>query len=94
MSGWNLNATAPVICSGNIETLLDHAKATVGLHPPMIAYCFASLFEGCTQLRSAPELPATTLTTGCYYYMFGSCTGLTNAPALPATTLAETRART
>ncbi|MGB4620692.1 MAG: hypothetical protein WBJ08_02780, partial [Kiritimatiellia bacterium] len=86
---WQITAAQPVACSGNIETLLDHAKATVGLHPPMIAYCFASLFEGCTQLRSAPELPATTLAEKCYQYMFQGCTGLTRLPVLPAKRLAD-----
>ena len=88
--GWTITAAAgAVACSGDIETLLDYTTVLAGQHPAMADYCFANLFRYCTALNSAPELPATTLTTGCYYYMFGSCTGLTNAPALPATTLAE-----
>ena len=47
-------------------------------------YC---MFEYCTGLTTAPELPATTLAYSCYSYMFNSCTGLTTAPELPATTL-------
>ena len=86
---WQIAASQTVGCSGNIETLLDHAKATGGLHPPMIAYCFASLFEGCAKLRSAPELPATTLVSGCYSAMFKDCTGLTRVPVLAATNLAD-----
>jgi hypothetical protein len=78
-----------VACSGNIETLLDHATVTAGAHPAMTTNCFSFLFCNCTALSSAPALPATTLAEGCYYRMFDGCTGLTRAPALPATTLAE-----
>lgn len=47
------------------------------------------MFQNCTSLVNAPELPATTLANGCYYYMFSGCTSLVNAPELPATTLAS-----
>ena len=47
------------------------------------------MFDGCTSLTQAPDLPATTLAKSCYYYMFKGCTSLTQAPDLPATTLAE-----
>ena len=86
---WSITATAPVTCSGNLETLLDHAKVNAGEHPAMAPYCFSYLFKGCASLVSAPSLPATNLTNHCYYNLFNSCTGLTNAPALPATTLPE-----
>ena len=52
-------------------------------------YAFIHLFEFCTSLIKAPELPATTLTPDCYDHMFAGCTALTQAPQLPATTLAE-----
>lgn len=52
-------------------------------------YCFLNLFYWCSQLREAPELPATTLGEGCYYSMFYYCTNLTTVPELPATTLTE-----
>ena len=52
-------------------------------------YCYASMFEGCTSLATAPELPATTLANTCYGSMFEGCTSLTTAPELPATTLAN-----
>ena len=52
-------------------------------------YCYASMFQGCTNLTTAPELPATTLAQSCYQNMFGGCTSLTTAPELPATTLAD-----
>ena len=52
-------------------------------------YCYKSMFDNCTSLTQAPELPATTLASNCYNSMFSGCTGLTQAPELPATTLAD-----
>jgi hypothetical protein len=34
------------------------------------------MFYGCTNLTTAPDLPATTLVTSCYNSMFRSCTKL------------------
>ena len=51
--------------------------------------CYKGMFRGCTNLVSAPVLPATTLTTYCYNDMFYGCTSLTTAPVLPATTLVK-----
>lgn len=48
---------------------------------------FVRLFDGCSSLVKAPELPATTLTERCYMNLFVGC-GLTEPTALPATTLA------
>ena len=50
-------------------------------------YEFFKLFQDCSSLVKAPELPATTLTERCYQNLFVSC-GLTEPTALPATTLA------
>ena len=50
--------------------------------------CYYNTFQGCTSLRTAPELPATTLSKGCYESMFDNCTSLVQAPELPATTIA------
>ena len=47
------------------------------------------MFNGCTSLTTAPELPATTLAESCYSSMFIDCTSLTTVPELPATTLAN-----
>ena len=47
------------------------------------------MFDGCTSLTQAPELPAKTLAGSCYYGMFDGCTSLTQAPELPTTTLEE-----
>ena len=49
--------------------------------------CYQYMFNGCTALTSAPELPATTLANNCYHYMFYNCSSLTTAPELPATNL-------
>ena len=56
---------------------------------PLAIRCYRRMFDGCTGLTSAPELPATTLENYCYQSMFEGCTGLTSAPELPATTLAS-----
>lgn len=47
------------------------------------------MFQGCTSLTIAPELPAETLAKYCYRDMFYGCASLTQAPELPATTLLE-----
>ena len=51
------------------------------------SYCYSNMFQGCSSLTSAPELPATTLAVNCYNSMFYNCTSLVNASELPATTL-------
>lgn len=70
-----------VMASGDCTTLL-HIDGT----DTVPRYCFWKLFDGCTSLATAPELPATTLTAECYQYMFQGCTSLTAAPELPAKT--------
>lgn len=67
-----------------------HLKEACGLLLPattLAVYCYGSMFDGCTNLNSAPKLPATTLTDWCYICMFRNCSSLTTAPELPATTL-------
>lgn len=56
--------------------------------PNSSAGCYSGMFNGCTSLTAAPELPATILSTSCYSGMFSGCTSLTVAPKLLATTLA------
>ena len=74
-----------VACTGDIRTLLDWKNySTVETQNAR----FCNLFQGCSVLTSAPELPATTLADNCYNAMFSGCTSLTSAPKLPATTLA------
>ena len=55
------------------------------LTPPK--YFCSNMFAYCTSLKSAPELPMTTLNTTFYDYMFYCCTSLKSAPELPATTM-------
>lgn len=80
------NPTVKVECSGDIRTLIDYtAYETVAT-----ANCsFISLFQNCTALKSAPQLPAKALKESCYQQMFEGCTSLTQAPVLPATELKE-----
>ena len=69
------------------NTNLIDASALL-LRPDTVYFStFDSTFKGCTSLRLAPTLPATTLGQACYELMFYGCTSLTTAPALPATTL-------
>lgn len=75
--------TGKIAGSGNCNALLDSdADYTT-------ANCFFSLFNWCSSLTQAPELPATILASDCYHSMFNGCKSLTKAPELPATTLVE-----
>lgn len=40
------------------------------------------MFNGCSSLKTAPELQATTLADLCYYMMFYGCTNLTSVTML------------
>ena len=74
-----------VACTGDIRTLLNWKNySTVETQNAR----FCNLFQDCSVLTSAPELPATTLADNSYYSMFSGCKSLTSAPKLPATTLA------
>lgn len=53
----------------------------------LYAFCYDSMFKGCTGLTRAPSLPAEDLGQYCYQEMFMGCTGLTYVPDLPARTL-------
>ena len=80
------NSNISVACSGDIRTLVNWENyATADTRSAI----FRGLFKGCSVLKSAPELPATTLAPYCYYSMFEGCTSLTEAPELPATVLAN-----
>ena len=79
--------TGKIAASGNINTLLKADGSVLDLTGR--DGCYSYMFENCTSLTQAPELPATTLAYRCYHAMFDNCTSLTQAPELPATTLAE-----
>ena len=69
--------------SGSIMSLID--RNTDKSAAPYNG--FIRFFSGCTLLKNAPSLPATTVASSAYEYMFQGCTSLTAAPELPATTL-------
>lgn len=80
------DSNVPVACTGDIRTLLDWDNyTTVNTENAR----FIKLFENCSVLTSAPELPATSLADNCYYCMFLGCTNLKSAPKLPAKALAN-----
>lgn len=75
-----------VACTGDIRTLVDYRNYE---NASTANARFCSLFRDCSQLTSAPALPATTLADYCYNGIFSYCTSLTTAPALPAESLAQ-----
>jgi len=77
--------TDEVAAAGNIMSLLDATMQQTTVPE----FAFYSLFSGCEKLKTAPELPAKTMSKNCYLYMFEGCTSLTAAPELPATKLAD-----
>ena len=80
---YHFEISGPISAQGNIMSLLNRDFST-----PLTFYGFFALFEGCTSLLSAPELPATTMEQDCYSQMFAGCTALKSAPELPAEVLA------
>ena len=73
--------TGNVEASGSVDSMINFSDIS--------AYCYAHLFEGCTALYTAPEVPSTSVRSHCYYKMFYGCTNLSTAPSsLPAVTLA------
>lgn len=72
----------------NNTHLVSAADMNFGNVTTLASMCYRNMFDGCTSLTTAPELPATTIADACYQYMFQGCTSLTSAPSeLPATTL-------
>lgn len=80
---YKFEMTGSIAWSGDINFLLNKNSTTT----LSSSFCYIFMFNWCTWLTTAPELPATTLTDYCYSDMFKWCTWLTEAPALPATTL-------
>ena len=66
------------------NTNIKSAKNLILPATTLVDWCYASMFNGCTNLVNAPVLPATTLANSCYSRMFNGCTSLTTAPELPA----------
>ena len=72
-----------ISASGNVMSLLNFSDT-------LPSFAFLRLFNICKPLKTAPELPATTLGEACYYSMFYYCTSLVKVPTiLPATTLVK-----
>lgn len=70
----------------NCNYLMDASNLI--LPENLINYNYAGMFAGCSSLTTAPELPATTLTSGCYQSMFEGCTNLNYIKCL-ATSLGD-----
>ena len=81
--------TFAALFNDNVHIKNHESRALVLPATTLTEYCYSNMFNGCTNLTTAPILPATTLAYGCYFDMFKGCTNLTTAPVLPATTLAE-----
>ena len=79
------NPDVNVACTGDIRTLLNW-KSYSTVDTQNAKFCY--LFDGCSVLTSAPELPATQLASYCYFCMFEGCSSLEKASDLPAETLA------
>ncbi|MBO7607419.1 MAG: T9SS type A sorting domain-containing protein [Paludibacteraceae bacterium] len=75
----------PIAASGSIMSLIDGEGESLVIPN---SHCFCELFDDCSDLTKAPELPATTLTDHCYYGLFNFCRNLRQAPELPAEQLA------
>ena len=83
----HFSMSGKIAASGSVTSLTDEngsdSEVTLG------NVCYSYMFDGCTSLTTAPELPSTKLKEGCYYEMFSGCTSLTTAPELPATKMAD-----
>ena len=74
--------------AGNVNLRInEHLYFTMGADK-VGERAFQDMFSGCTGIRFAPELPATTLGSECYANMFSGCNQLRKPPVLPATKLA------
>lgn len=81
---FSTSGSGTVSCSGNIMSLYDAWNEVYEIPG---GYTFSYGFYGCSNLTSAPDLPATTLSHNCYERLFAG-TGLTTmVPELPALTL-------
>ena len=88
-NAWLFTNTNNLEVNGDVTMLLQDSLGGMVRDIPLGNYAFASMFDNCTRLTTAPELPSTTLADYCYYNMLRGCISLTTAPQLPATTLAS-----
>ena len=80
------NKNNPVSCTGDIRSLVDY-EDHLAVNTEFAKFIY--LFKDCSNLTSAPLLPATQLAASCYYGLFDGCSSLVSMPVLPATTLAD-----
>ena len=73
------NPKVNVACTGDIRTLQDWNNYNT-VENQNARFCY--LFNGCSVLTSAPELPATVLAESCYAGMFSGCTKLSTVTML------------
>ncbi len=76
----------------NNTYLKNHTDTTKELLLPattLTTGCYSSMFQGCSNLTTAPALPAETLAWSCYQAMFSGCTKLNYVKCL-ATDLSAT----
>ena len=88
LNAWKFTGATNLECNGKLDRLIQY---NLGDDEDILVIdksCFGYMFNNCTSLIKAPELPATTLANYCYANLFSGCTSLTTAPELPATTLA------
>ena len=74
------NRTQQLGCIFKNNTKIISAKNLILKPTTLRPKCYASMFDGCTSLTAAPDLPATTTDTYSYQSMFQNCTSLTAAP--------------
>ena len=89
LNAWKFTDATNLECNGKLDRLIQY---NLGDDEDILVIdesCFGYMFNNCTSLIKAPELPATTLANYCYANLFSGCTSLTTAPELPATTLAN-----
>ena len=72
----HVRMTGKIAASGSVTSLIDENGGDPNVTLP--SDCFAHMFQDCTSLTQAPELPATTLSGICYVFMFQNCTSLQN----------------
>lgn len=73
--------TGKIAAKGNIMFLLD----STGERDNVTNYTFTFLFEDCTSLTTAPEMPAVRIGKGSYWGTYIRCTSLEKGPSiLPA----------
>ena len=77
--------TGNIRASGSVMSIYDNTGITTEILQSKI---FMDLFRDCQALKSAPELPATTLSVQCYSSMFCN-SGIQSCPNLPATVMAD-----